>query len=148
MKKNNNSSIVTAAVLGLPLAALPSVVAAQTPAPISKQAEISTPRPLQAGTIKLSPILASIVGMQDGHPVYTNPRGEYFFLDPKTGDFHYLTKEQASAAMKEGIALAGKGRTSNVTIVGIDASGNVIQKNAKGETFYLNSKTGDMVFVK
>jgi hypothetical protein len=32
--------------------------------------------------------------------------------------------------------------------LGVDASGNVIQENSRGERFYLNQKTGDMVFVK
>ena len=153
MKKNNSkSSVVTAAVIGLPLAALPSAALAQTPTPISKTTDISTVRPLQTGIIiKLafkSPLQATIVGMSDGHPVYTNAKGEHFYVQPTTGDFQYLTKDQTAAFIKAGTTLAGKGRTSSVTILGIDASGNVIQKNASGETFYLNSKTGDMVFVK
>ena len=89
---------------------------------------------------------ATLVGMSDGHPVYTNTRGEYFTLQPKTGDFQYLTKDQVTSMM--GAAGTIKLRTSTVTLVGIDASGNVLQKNAAGETFYLNAKTGDMVFVK
>ena len=150
MKKNNSkSSIVTAAVIGIPLAALPSVGIGQTPAPISKTTDISVPRQLQTATIKLfkSPLQATIVGMDDGHPVYTNTRGEYFYVQAKTGDFQYLSADQTAAFIKAGTTLAGKGRTS-VTIVGMDANGNVLQKNAAGETFYLNAKTGDMVFVK
>lgn len=150
MKKNNSkSSVVTAAVIGIPLAALPSAAMAQTPTPIAKTTGISVPRQLQAATIKLfdSPLQATIVGMSDGHPVYTNARGEYFYLQPKTGDFQYLSADQTAAFIKAGTTLAGKGRTS-VTIVGMDANGNVLQKNAAGETFYLNAKTGDMVFVK
>lgn len=150
MKKNSSkSSVVTAAVIGIPLAALPSAATAQTPTPISKQTEINTLRPLQTATIKLfkSPLQATIMGMSDGHPVYTNARGEYFYLQPTTGDFQYLSSDQTAAFIKAGTTLAGKGRSS-VTIVGMDANGNVLQKNAAGETFYLNAKTGDMVFVK
>ena len=52
MKKNNGkSSVVTAAVIGLPLAALPSAAIGQTPAPISKTTDISTVRPLQTGIV-------------------------------------------------------------------------------------------------
>ena len=68
MKKNSSkSSVVTAAVIGIPLAALPSAVSAQTPTPISKTTDISTVRPLQTGIIvKLaykSPTQATIVGI-------------------------------------------------------------------------------------
>jgi hypothetical protein len=148
----HSKAVVAAAVIGLPLTGLPSAVVAQTPAPTTKTTEISTVRPLEKGIIfKLafkSPLQATIMGMYDGRPVYTNARGEYFYLEPKTGDFQYLSKDQTAAFAKAGATLAGKGRNSAVTILGFDASGNVIQKNAKGEMFYLNAKTGDMVFVK
>jgi hypothetical protein len=153
MKKNSSkSSVVTAAVIGIPLAALPSAANAQTPTPISKTSVISTVRPVETSIqIKFaykSPTQATLVGMSDGHPVYTNERGEYFYLDAATGDFKYLTRDQTAAFTKPDAFGTIKLRTSTVTLVGIDANGNVLQKNAAGETFYLNAKTGDMVFVK
>ena len=35
-----------------------------------------------------------------------------------------------------------------VRLIGIDAQGHVVQKNSRGELFYLNPANGDMVFVK
>jgi hypothetical protein len=35
-----------------------------------------------------------------------------------------------------------------VTILGVDAAGHVVHQNARGETFYLDPNTGDMVFSK
>ena len=159
MKKNSSSStgsghskaVVAAAVITLPLAGLPSAVIAQDPVRVPTTS-ISTTAPLRLDLmIKLSSkdlLQATIMGMYDGRPVYTNTRGEYFLLQPTTGDFQYLTREQTATFIKSAGALTDKHRTSTVTILGLDASGNVIQRNAKGETFYLNSKTGDMVFVK
>jgi hypothetical protein len=38
--------------------------------------------------------------------------------------------------------------TVPVTVVGLDAVGHTVMQDAKGERFYLDAKTGDMVFVK
>ena len=159
MKKNNSTSsgsahskaMVAAAVIGLPLAGLPSTAIAQdaTRLPTTSTSTIS-PLQLQL-TVKLSEkdlIQATIMGIYDGKTVYTNTRGEYFYLQPTTGDFQYLTKTQTTTFLRSAGSLLDKHRTSTVTILGIDASGNVIQRNSRGETFYLNSTTGDMVFVK
>ena len=161
MKKNRSTSpgsaqskaIVAAAVIGLPLAGLPSAATAQTPTTTRiSTTDISTIRPLELQlVVKLSEktlTTATIMGIYSGHTVYSNTRGEYFYLEPVTGDFHYLTPEQTATFARSTSTLTQKIRSLTVTILGIDASGNVIQRNAKGETFYLNSKTGDMVFVK
>ncbi len=159
MKKNSNSApgsahskaMVAAAVIGLPLAGLPSVAAAQIETRLPTTS-ITTIRPLELQlVVKLSEkdlVTATIMGMYSGRPVYTNTRGEYFYLEPLTGDFHFLTAEQTTTFLKSAGTVTEKTRSSTVTILGLDASGNVIQRNALGQTFYLNSKTGDMVFVK
>jgi len=159
MKKNrttpsgsgHSKAIVAAAVITLPLAALPSAANAQIRTTLPTT-DISTTRPLQLSlTIKLTEkdlTQATIMGIYSGHTVYTNTRGEYFYLEPVTGDFHYLTALETTTFIRSAGTLTEKVRTSTVTILGVDASGNVIQRNALGETFYLNSKTGDMVFVK
>ncbi len=46
--------------------------------------------------------------------------------------------------MKQSVVKAGE----QVTILGIDQAGHVVQQNARGEAFYLDPSTGDMIFVK
>lgn len=161
MKKNSRTSpgsahskaVVAAAVFSLPLVGLPSAAIAQAGSRLPPT-QIGGLRPLQLQLmVKLSEkdlVLATIMGMDSGRPVYTNPRGEYFYLESVTGDFHYLTVEETATftrASGSGV-MPWKTRSSAVTILGLDASGNVIQRNARGETFYLNARNGDMVFVR
>lgn len=103
----------------------------------------------------------SVVGMDNGKTVYKNSRGEYFTIDPNTGDmrtissdifmkFTYIKMNSARTSGKLSmIKFDGtKANLNKVSIVGVDDSGNVIQTNSRGEKFYLNPTTGDMVFVK
>ncbi len=103
----------------------------------------------------------SVVGMDNGKTVYKNSRGEYFTIDPNTGDmktmssdiflkFSYIKMNSARSSGKLSMIKFDGSKTnlSKVSIVGVDDSGNVIQTNSRGEKFYLNSSTGDMVFVK
>jgi hypothetical protein len=89
---------------------------------------------------------AILIGMDQGHPVYRNSRSEYFYLDPQTGDLHFLTDKQSQIVIKS--AAAVKFKNASVKLVGIDMKGNVVQTNSAGEMFYLDSTTGDMIFVK
>ncbi len=86
-----------------------------------------------------------IAGIGNGHPVYKNSSGDSFYLDPKTGDAKMLS---ADFGPIKGVPLGIDKMSSKVTLIGVDLSGNVIQQNSRGEKFYLNAKTGDMVFVK
>ncbi|CAN5329352.1 hypothetical protein BH11PSE14_BH11PSE14_12180 [soil metagenome] len=107
-----------------------------------------------------------IAGVGDGHTIYQNSRGEFFYIDPGTGDLKTVSndyfikvsgsdvraREVPGAFEKRGLAsrrsVAANKMGTEVTLLGVDAQGNVIQQNAKGEKFYLNPTTGDMVFVK
>ncbi len=42
----------------------------------------------------------------------------------------------------------GGGIISDVQIVGVDKEGHTIHKNSRGETFYVDAATGDLVYVK
>ena len=92
----------------------------------------------------------SVVGSHHGHTVYKNDAGQYFWIDKATGDQKFLSSD---VVIKQGPARSAtlkytlKGN-EKVTIVGKDAKGHVIQKNARGQKFYLDPATGDMVFVK
>jgi len=111
----------------------------------------------------------TIVGFENGNPVFKNAKGEFFTVNEKTGDLNYIKPEEFAkfyccikirnagkmAASGEGMA-SGK-RLSHIKIeteigdlnlVGVDKDGHTIQKNSRGETFYLDPVTGDMIFVK
>ncbi len=92
----------------------------------------------------------SVVGSYQGHTVYKNDAGKYFWIDKATGDQKFVSSDAVikqgsarSAAVKSAYKEQGK-----VTIVGKDPKGHVIQQNARGQKFYLDPATGDMVFVK
>ena len=95
----------------------------------------------------------SIAGVDQGRTIYQNSKGDYFYLDPATGDMKFLP---AAMAAKWGtIVIKGQsGREAwaqkvggKVTILGIDQQGRVVQKNPRGEKFYLDP-AGNIVYVK
>jgi hypothetical protein len=102
----------------------------------------------------------SVVGMLNGRPVFKTPQGEYFQVEPNTGDLQFHSAEslgyiklapapgRAMAPGRAGyIKFDGIKGEQRVSVAGVDAQGHVIQENARGERFYLNPM-GDMVFVK
>lgn len=110
----------------------------------------------------------SIVGFENGTPVYKNNKGEFFTVNAKTGDFSYITPEEF-AKFYCCIKLQNTGKRDiasgmatgkrlghikyeiefrDVSLVGVDNSGNPVQTNSRGETFTLDPVTGDMIFAK
>jgi len=101
----------------------------------------------------------TIVGTEKQHTIYRNARNEYFYLDPATGDMKFVapdaymkqaeqtTRSPARAPSKTLNPTAWK-QAGEVTILGVDEAGHVVHQNARGETFYLDPNTGDMVFSK
>lgn len=102
----------------------------------------------------------SVAGMLNGRPVFKTPQGEYFQVEPNTGDLQFHSAEslgylklapapgRAMGPSQMGyIKWAGFKSEQRVSVAGVDAQGHVIQENARGERFYLNPM-GDMVFVK
>lgn len=128
-----------------------SVAAAQGPQPGNPRLKFASVY------VKLSERFA-IVGLDTSHPVYRNAKGEYFYLDPSTGDMKFLSpdlynKFSSTVRVAKGIPvkalkLDGSKYGGPVRLMGIDAQGNVVQKNPRGELFYLNPTNGDMVLVK
>ncbi len=91
----------------------------------------------------------SIIGFEDHHALFKNTKGEYFYIEPSTGNMKFLspgvpTTQRALTFGREKL----KGSSIQVTLVGVDAAGHLVQKNSRGELFYLHHETGDMVFVK
>ena len=100
----------------------------------------------------------TIVGMEHGHTVYRKANGEYFWIDPATGDFQpvasaiYMKYAYMKHALNSNEVFKFSSQwikdkqASNVKILGVDAAGHVIQQNAAGQHFYLNPMTGDIVY--
>lgn len=179
-KNRRSNATVAAALLALPMAAMattPAVpVAGQVAAPTEARAASNpeaaarskTAAPyfkFQAAFLKLQGG-TWIAGVGDGHAIYENSRGEYFYVEPGTGDLKTVSKDyflkgnltdgrarQVPGACEKSAPATRRSASAyklcaQVTLLGVDAQGNVIQQNAKGENFYLNPVTGDMVFVK
>ncbi|MCE1203192.1 MAG: hypothetical protein LWW79_01095 [Holophagaceae bacterium] len=102
----------------------------------------------------------AVAGMLNGSPVFKTPQGEFFQVEPNTGDLKWMSPESLGyIKMAEGrVSLTGARSTSfikfdgikgesKVSVLGVDAHGHVLQQNSRGERFYL-SPAGDMVFVK
>lgn len=101
-----------------------------------------------------------VAGMQKGCPVFKTVQGEFFTVEPNTGDLKFHTAESlgfmkmgdikgrsSSSSVDIFIKFDGIKGEQRVSVVGVDAQGNVIQENKRGERFYLG-RNGDMVFVK
>ena len=94
----------------------------------------------------------SVAGVGDGHVVFEDARGKLFYVDDATGDQKFVSR---SIFIKVEMDRAGKAvpwqkhkNTEKVTILGVDQDGKTIMSNARGEKFYLDAATGDMIFVK
>lgn len=111
----------------------------------------------------------SVVGFENGSPVFRNSKGEFYTVNDKTGDLNYIKPEDfakfyccmkirntgrtadSGSGMATGKRLSHikiETEISDVSLVGVDKNGNTIQKNSRGETYYLDPVTGDLIFVK
>ena len=102
----------------------------------------------------------TIAGTDKEHKVYQNARNEYFYVEPATGDMVFLAPEafvkwrpavveappaaQQQKMWKQTVVKGGE----QVTVLGFDREGHLVQRNVRGEAFYLDPKTGDMIFVQ
>jgi len=157
----------TAAILAIQ--AMPSTALAQTGGQerVAQQAARSS----SSIFIKIRDIDSknTIVGFENGSPVFKNSKGEFFTVNGKTGDLNYIKPEEfdkfyccikmrypPDQTASRNVASSGKRLThikmeseiTNVNVLGVDKNGNTIQKNSRGETFTLDPVTGDMIFVK
>ena len=93
----------------------------------------------------------SVAGVEGGHVVFEDERGNLFYVDDATGDQKFVSRQivhkgqrnEAAKSAQFGYKLSGK-----VSILGIDRSGKTIMSNKGGDKFYLDAATGDMIFVK
>lgn len=94
----------------------------------------------------------SVAGVGDGHVVFEDARGNLFYVDDATGDQKFVMRKivikfQGDQAGRSGTWFTQK-RGARIAILGVDDDGRTIMSNAAGEKFFLDSSTGDMVFVK
>lgn len=89
----------------------------------------------------------SIAGVGDGHIVFEDERGNLFYIDEATGDQKSVAKGKVFPKVEISRRAGSSSKHSDkVSIIGVDAEGKVIMKNARGEKFYLDAATGDMIF--
>lgn len=156
------STKLTASLLAVPLMSTTGVAAPGLRGTGSDPV-VTLEQPMQEPRLRFSSTYVKItekfviVGLDDARTIYRNSRGEVFYLDPSTGDMRFLS---AAVWNKFAATLSVTGRpliavkvdgskySGPVTLLGVDAKGNVVQRNSKGEAFYLNPVNGDMVIVK
>jgi hypothetical protein len=139
------------------MAQAPAKMASPAPASSSGQRTASATHIKYHETFKFKGEL-TCPGMLKGAPVFKNTKGEYFTVDPNTGDLKFHTAESLGYMKHKGesstarsvdmfIKFDGIKGEQRVTLEGVDAQGRVLQKNSRGEVFWLGPN-GDMMFVK
>jgi hypothetical protein len=176
-KKNRRTkAAITATLMAVPMFGIASNGLAQVSGTVESQTEMKAAPQKQAVHIFLKYETAFqkfkgdswIAGVGEGHSIYQNSRGEFFYIDPTTGDQRMVSSdyflkmdshqdrksfvlphvlEKTGAITNTGSSRVMKDKR-RVTLLGVDEKGNIIQSNPLGEKFYLNPTTGDMVFVK
>ncbi len=163
--------VLAAAMLSMPAVMVPQQAAAQSTAgpPISPTKPIPPMGTAQMADHKHADFLKiagtfTVMGVGDGHTIFKAADGSMFYLDPTTGDkrsvaVDYFLKisdikgEARAVDQKNGGRAGGMGKIKFTdllvsSIVGRDANGNPVLQNARNETFTLDPRTGDKVFIK
>ncbi|MHB1095937.1 MAG: hypothetical protein ACYC3F_07160 [Gemmatimonadaceae bacterium] len=163
--------VLAAAMLSLPAVMVPQQAAAQSTVgpPISPTKPTVPPISLNYSKVEIEyrPIKMAgtftVMGVGDGHTIFKAADGSMFYLDPTTGDKRsvaadFFLKYEIKGAAR-GIDQKHGGRAGGqlkikfsdllvTSIVGRDAKGNAVLRNARNETFTLDPRTGDKVFIK
>lgn len=163
--------MLAAAMLGMPAVMVPQQAAAQSTVgpPISPTKPIPPMLSVRKAGEKHSEYLKiagtfTVMGVGDGHTIFKAADGSMFYLDPTTGDkrsvaVDYFLKVDYDRGAARAIDVKHGGRAGGIgkvkftevfvtSIVGRDAKGTPVLRNARNETFTLDPKTGDKVFIK
>ena len=158
--KPSSKVVLVSAVLSLPVA---TALEAQEPVPVRsltptrsgaycclKMPTLTRQVAIPAGSL--------LVGIDNGTTIYQSTKGERFYLDPKSGDMVFLSDAAFSRFTETPRIEAGspirmlkldpKKISGQLTVLGMDASGRVIHQNERGEKFYLDALTADIILVK
>ncbi|MCE7902439.1 MAG: hypothetical protein DYH20_07220 [Gammaproteobacteria bacterium PRO9] len=157
---------VAAALAAVPMFATPGITygqrAARMPAPATESAQSHLK--FSDSFVKIKGDF-SIAGVGDNHIIYQRPNGEYFYIDEQTGDIKQLpsdgprkmtTADQGARAAKVDsftwkmsfVKFDGAEGDSKVTLLGVDANGDIVNQRANGEKFTVNRKTGHITLMK
>lgn len=93
----------------------------------------------------------AVAGVGDGHIVFEDERGNLFYVDKSTGDQKFVSRKVFSKVEIQRVGHPGlwiKRMGGKITLLGVDQDGKVIMANKRGEKFYIDPATGDMIFVK
>jgi hypothetical protein len=162
MKKDQKRAIVAAAIVASQLA----INAANA----QSQSKATAPQKIAEDSflkIKLekSQQKAKLVACLDGSPVFKLAKGELFTIDAETGDMKTVSTESyiklngfekqfgivpgikynGNKMVRKPISFKYADGLEGLQILGVDKDGHVIQQTAKGEKFFLDPATGDMV---
>jgi len=164
--------VLAAAMLTLPAVMVPQQAAAQATVgpPISPTKPAVPPVSFNYAKVETSyrPIKMAgtftVIGVGDGHTIFKAADGSMFYLDPTTGDKRsvavdmFLKIGDMKGEKRSVDAKHMSNGSGNLTIkftdllitsiIGRDAKGNPVMRNARNETFTLDPKTGDKVFIK
>ena len=163
--------VLAAAMLTLPAVMVPQQAAAQSTVgpPISPTKPSVPPVSINFAKVEVEyrPIKMAgtftVMGVGDGHTIFKAADGSMFYLDPTTGDKRsvaadYFLKIESSEGEKRSIDARNGGRAGGIdkirfmpiliVIVARDAKGSPVMQNARNETFTLDPRTGDKVFIK
>lgn len=168
-KKNRNTkAAIAATIMSVPIFGMPSKGLTQVRSQVEAPAKASSDKVFLKHEKVFDKHKGGIylAGVGDGHTIYMDDRGDYFYIDPATGDMKPVSDDyfiKGESTQRKAFVLPHvleKSGTINsrssaaqkvhfkVSLLGVDQKGNVVQQNSKGEKFYLDTKTGDMVFVK
>jgi hypothetical protein len=164
--------VLAAAMLSMPAVMVPQQAAAQSTVgpPISPTKPTVPPISLNYSKVETEyrPIKMAgtftVMGVGDGHTIFKAADGSMFYLDPTTGDkrsvaVDYFMKISDIKGENRAIGVKNGGRAGGqlkikfsdllvTSIVGRDVKGNAVLRNARNETFTLDPRTGDKVFIK
>ncbi len=164
--------VLAAAMLTLPAVMVPQQAAAQSTVgpPISPTKPPVPPVSLNFAKVEVEyrPIKLAgtytVMGVGEGHTIFKAADGSMFYLDPRTGDKRSVAVDMfikigafkdksPSTASKQvgGGGGAGKVNVQDInftSIIGLDAAGNAVMRNARNEVFTLDPRTGNQIFIK
>lgn len=92
----------------------------------------------------------AVAGLEGGRVVFEDDRGNLFYVDETTGDQKFVTRKAHQKVELNRVAKADHWIKlgSKVSILGVEQGGKLIITNTRGEKFYLDPVTGDMIFVE
>jgi hypothetical protein len=155
MKRKEGSPTQSAKIATAAIAALPLLAVAHGDASAQKGQQSDGAAPgstkktfVLPHVLEKSGLRATVAGIENGHTIFKSDEDKYFYLDPKTGDQKFVsghTIKMPNNWRTRGYPIKIKGELS---LLGVDGDGNAVMKNSKGEQFYLDPTTGDMISVK